>query len=150
METAKAETMTKQELLNCLLRSVTKEEWEQLERGDRALYIGEYNRRTMLEARSFAQTQGNWETETARIPRVQGLVRQLEEYLGQYMADHPEGHRWIIFCCVYLAFVREIPMHPQEIVKYTITQDADGIHYHCPSRTEEEGSVCLYCAADLL
>ena len=72
---------------------------------------------------------------------VDGLKRELEEYLDRYMREQPEGRKWIILSCLFLTFVVREPMHPQEIVHWERLGDS----YRCPSMEMQAGSLCRWC-----
>ena len=71
---------------------------------------------------------------------VRELTEDLEKYLAEYLADHPEGHKWIIIACLYLTFAEGLPMHPQHAAKWQKT--ASG--YVCPHKVEDS-ITCRYC-----
>ena len=104
-------------------------------------HISQHNRRTMLEI--LAKTNApEGEVSSAQVA---ALKNTLETYLGTYMADHPKSWKWIILPCVYLCFVCQLPLHPQEAVHYTAVQKNDTTLYFCPMREDVEGSVCHFC-----
>ena len=74
---------------------------------------------------------------------VRLLVEKLGAFLAKYMADKPEGHRWIVLACVFLAFVVNEPMHPQAVVGWE--EVSLGV-YVCPAHEGGEGSLCRWCA----
>lgn len=133
--------MKKEDLRNLLLSHITECEWCGLERGDDTLRIGEFNRDVLLRMRKRETPVCGNITEASIV----GLHTVLDAYLQEYMADCPQGHKWIILACIYLACVESIPMHPQNIVQWV--QYADG--YYCPCHSGE-GSVCAYCVCKKL
>ena len=133
--------MRKEDLRSQLLARLTEREWHGLERGDDTLRVSGFNRDVLLHMRK---------RETAVCGSVadefiEGLYIALDGYLREYMADCPQGHKWIILACIYLACVESIRMHPQNIVQ--CVQYADG--YYCPCHSGE-GSVCAYCVCKKL
>lgn len=133
--------MKKEDLRNLLLSHITECEWSGLERGDDTLRVSGFNRDMLLRMRKReAAVCGN-------VPNdlIEELYIALDSYLREYMADCPQGHKWIILACIYLACVESIPMHPQDIVQWI--QYADG--YYCPCHSGE-GSVCAYCVCKKL
>ena len=71
------------------------------------------------------------------------LEADLTAYLNEYMADKPEGHKWIILACLYLTFAERLPMHPQSAAKWV---EKDG-RYYCPSMAPES-VTCGYCMCE--
>ena len=52
----------------------------------------------------------------------------------------------MIGACLALTFIKEVPMHPQEIVGYTETIE-DGVkRYHCPAKGDSV--ICRYCVTE--
>lgn len=135
--------MKQSDLLAKLVRLVSESEWKQLEKADNDLCIGEFNRKMMLEMRTYSGVQGYVEDSC-----IKGLYERLDYFLKQQMKEQPEGHKWIILVCLYLTFVVKRPMHPQEVVNYTIEEKDGKLHYYCPCKTDEENSVCDYCVAE--
>lgn len=136
--------ISKTELLRQLNGQVSAEERAALENGGVGLVISQYNRRTLLGMLSTGEAALRAEApEERRIdPGHVGALRSaLEGFLAQYMSDRPEGHKWIILSCLYLAFVAGEPMHPQEVVRWTYRCG----EYRCPAREDTEGSLCRWC-----
>ena len=71
------------------------------------------------------------------------LEADLTTYLNEYMADRPEGHKWIILACLYLTFVERLPMHPQSAAKWV----EKGGRCYCPSMAPES-ITCKYCVCE--
>ena len=122
------------------LRSrISDDERRELENGG-GILISRYNRATVLRMlRDNVSLTGAVDTECA-----EELERTLEAYLGQYMADQPEGHKWIILCCLYLSQVVQEPLHPQQVAGWRIE---DG-RYYCSAREDGPGSVCKWCLCE--
>lgn len=135
--------ITKSELLKRILKEISQEEWNALEEHPKTLCISAFNRQTLLEARKVSCKEG-----TAQINRIEELYQVTSDYLNEQMRERPEGHKWILLSCLYLTFLAERPMHPQEIVKYRREENDAGIRYFCPCKDESAGSVCLYCVAE--
>ena len=133
-------TVKKSELLQELKRNVTEHEWELLRSGSTELIIGEFNRRKMLEL-----ADGGAGDEEVSAETLAQLHRTLQAYLDQYMADRPQGHKWIILVSIYQAFVRGEPMHPEELVGIRRTEKNGRIVYECPAMEIGENSVCGFC-----
>ena len=132
--------MKKSVLLNQLKEAVSREEYEKL-MTDTISDISQYNRRTMLEIMDSTEApEGEVSSD-----QIAALKNTLKAYLETYMADHPESWKWIILPCIYLCFVCQLPLHPQEAVHYTTIQKDNTTLYFCPMREDGEGSVCHFC-----
>ena len=122
--------------LSALRARISPDERAWLEAGDHP-GLSRYNRQTLLRMLGHdAVKPGLVDGE-----RAASLEAALRSYLDRYMADQPQGHRWIVLSCLYLVFVAEEPMHPQPIVHWT---RVDG-GYVCPTREDGEGSLCRWC-----
>lgn len=108
-----------------------------LREGGSGLVIGEDNRQTLLRMLDHPDA-GNG---TAARADIVSLIDSLCSFLDRYMADQPEGHLWIVLCCVYLSMVVREPMHPQRFTHWYL----DGNIYRCPAREDSPESVCLWC-----
>lgn len=127
-------------LLEQLKAAITAEEYENLT-NNTITHISQYNRRTTLEIIGRTDIlEGEVHSD-----QVAALKNTLEAYLGTYMTDHPESWKWIILPCIYLCFVCQLPLHPQEAVHYTTIQKDNTTLYFCPMREDSEGSVCHFC-----
>lgn len=127
-------------LLEQLKAAITAEEYENLT-NNTITHISQYNRRTTLEIIDRTDIlEGEVHSD-----QVAALKNTLEAYLGTYMTDHPESWKWIILPCIYLCFVCQLPLHPQEAVHYTTIQKDNTTLYFCPMREDGEGSVCHFC-----
>lgn len=123
-----------------LCNAVTAREWKRLEQNDPGLAIGQFNRNTLLSMRDA-------KLPLFEIPEadIQGLSTSLQKYLDQYMAEQPEGHKWIILACLFLALLQKQPMHPQSTVNWIRRVDGGGVLYLCPCKESGGGSICEYC-----
>lgn len=133
--------ITEKQLLEQLAGQISDEERAALEDGGRELVISRYNRATVLKLLSMKESGADHGAITVDTALVDGLKRELEEYLDRYMREQPEGHKWIILSCLFLTFILREPMHPQEIVRW----ERLGGLYHCPSREVQAGSLCRWC-----
>ena len=122
--------------LKQLRAQVSEEERMDLENDD-IILISSYNRATMLRLLHESDVEGG----TVDTRRAEELRQALEAYLDRYMAEYPQGHKWIILCCLFLAMVAREPMHPQMMTGW---RKQDGAYY-CRAREEQEGSVCRWC-----
>ena len=161
--------MTKRKLLAVLCEEVDERSRELLVQKSSELVIGEFNRQTVLRMLQENES-GETDSEVLIAPDVLEkvnaedalkkvdaedviekvnardvieMVDALNVFLEKYMADQPQGHKWIILSCVFLSFIAKEPMHPQSVVQWE--RDDKG-RYHCPSATFEEGSLCKWCA----
>ncbi len=129
-------TISRSDYLNALRAQISEEERDDLERNDLILISG-YNRSTVLRLlHEDADADGTVDTE-----RADALRRALEDYLKQYMAEYPQGHKWVILSCLYLALVAGEPMHPQRMTGWRRQGDT----YFCRAREDLPGSVCQWC-----
>ena len=135
--------MTKSELLEALKQEVSSEEYKNL-RERRIPHLSEYNRQTMLELLS----RTNVPSGDVSSDRVAALRTTLERYLAIYLADAKDSWKWIILPCIYLSFICNLPLHPREIVHYTITAKHGQVVYHCPMKSAEEGTACAFCVCE--
>ena len=136
--------MTVTEFTAQLKARISPREAEQLRNGTDGLCISAFNRDGCLRLlddipgvtvdRDFAVIDP---TDAA------ALEADLSAYLNEYMADRPEGHRWIILACLYLTFAERLPMHPQSAAKWV---EKDG-RYYCPSMAPES-ITCKYCMCE--
>lgn len=128
--------ISKRDYLEELRSRVSGDERVLLESGE-GLVINEYNLATM---KRLLYTQEVFEGTVDGLSS-KGLEKTLEDYLNEYMADQPEGHKWIILCCLFLSQVAGEPMHPRAWTKWREL----GGNYYCGAREDQEGSVCRWC-----
>ena len=128
--------MTNKELLFRLRSKISDDERRALADSSEDLYISDFNRKVIFQMLGCDVL----ESEETPGENVRELAEDLAKYLDEYMADHPEGHKWIIIACLYLTFIEKLPMHPRKAVKW---QENDG-EYICPSK-EESSVTCRYC-----
>ncbi len=108
-----------------------------LRKGREGLVIGEDNRGTILR---LLDEPCAGDGEVKREDLV-SLMDALSAFLEKYMADRPEGHLWILLCCVYLSMVVGEPLHPKGIARW---EDDGGVR-RCPAREDVPGSLCRWC-----
>lgn len=135
-------TMQKQELKEKLLAWVTEKEWEQLQKEENSLLIGEFNRLVILNLKE--KESQNLEG-TVSEEKVKELYDSLKEFLQMYMDKQPEGHKWVILASIALTYIEEKPMHPQEVIHWV---QKDGI-YFCPA-CSEDSVICRQCMCEKL
>ncbi|MBQ2545549.1 MAG: DUF2115 family protein [Clostridia bacterium] len=131
--------MLRAELLRRLRAAIGAEEWTALEEG--RLYISGHNRETLLEMRDAPAPPGEVDDALA-----EALDAALERYLREYMAERPEGWKWIRLSCSYLSFIARRPLHPIRPLGIRRTALPDGgARYECPQRSEAPDAVCRWC-----
>ncbi|MGI6217592.1 MAG: DUF2115 family protein [Coriobacteriales bacterium] len=135
--------MKANELLQELRESVKEDEWKRLEEDDPTLVINSFNRSVVLSLRDAEVNDHEVDAASANE-----LRRKLEQYLNKYMADKPQGHKWIIISSIYRSFIARLPMHPQEAAKWKAVEEGGTTRYLCPIREDTPDSVCLYCVCE--
>lgn len=135
-------TMTKQSLSKRIISSIKDPEWDLLANNPGQIPVSKFNRRILLNLREQdADFTGNVKEE-----HVIKLSNALKQYLAEVWSEQPEAHKYVISSCLTLAFLYEMPMHPQEIAKY-ITSEKDGKKiYHCPAK--QDSIICGFCVAE--
>ena len=83
--------MQKEELRQLILSHITEAERESLAHGDASLRIGGLNREMLLRLRDAGEVADG----DVADDHVEGLCGALKDYLEHYMANCPEGHKWI-------------------------------------------------------
>lgn len=127
--------MHKEELRQALLAKISEQEWLALE--ENALPLNAFNRSVILQMRESKAPRD----EAVPISAVRALHESLAAYLQQYMSECSQGHKWIELACIYLAYIKRIPMHPQVAAHWEKT--ADG--YRCPMHAGAD-TLCSHCA----
>lgn len=127
-------------LLKRLQKSVSAAEYRQLML-DAIPHISKFNRRTILEL------MARKDAPEGAVPskKVDALRITLENYLRIYLPDRKESWKWIILPCLYLCFICDRPLHPQEVVHYREALESGKQVYRCPMREEGVRSVCRFC-----
>ena len=128
--------MKRSELLQRLRGHVRKDEWPLLADGSAPLVISRWNRATLMRMRGFEAPPGE-----AKDEDVGAMEALLADYLKRTMPDRPEGHRWILLSCLFLAFVAREPLHPAEIVGHRPGPEGRV----CPAREPGPDSLCRFC-----
>ena len=130
--------MTVSELKNELASQISSEEADALRSG-RSLCINDFNRKVCV------RLLDNERADETTVPaeRIEHLKKELSDYLKQYMADKPEGHKWIILACLYLTYVEHLPMHPQSAATWI---EKDG-KYYCAAMVPES-ITCSSCVCE--
>ena len=134
--------MTKKELREQLLAQITPEEWEHLRAGDNCLRVSDFNRRTVM--RLEEEVQGDSDAPVDSDSAAE-LANALQAYLGQYMAESPEAHKWIILACLFSAFIAGEPLHPVEVVHAVQRVENGETYWYCTAREDIPGSLCRWC-----
>ena len=133
-----APEITTGSLHNALTGCISASAAAALREGRNGFVISEDNRMTLLRMLDDPNV-GNGTVQRAELV---SLIDTLESFLEKYMADQPEGHLWIVLCCIYLSMIVREPMHPQRFTHWYL----DGDTYRCPAREVSPDSVCLWCA----
>ena len=134
------EMIRQSELKRKLCGKISDREWGLLGTGSPELYVSAFNRAKITEMLYYPAGE-----KSVDLSRVQELHHALQTYLREYMAEKPEAHKWIILSCLYLAFVREEPLHPKEAAGYVARSDHGKKVYFCPLREGGPDSICSYC-----
>ena len=135
--------MTVAEFTEQLKNRIGPEEAALLRKGTDGLCISAFNRDVCLRLLDAEVSTAGGDSATAGDvdpTDAAKLESDLSAYLNEYMADRPEGHKWIILACLYLTFAERLPMHPQTAAKWV---EEDG-RYYCPSMAPES-VTCGYC-----
>ncbi|MDD6155238.1 MAG: DUF2115 family protein [Eubacteriales bacterium] len=127
--------------LNRLKNEISEEEVSDLRNGGE-LTINDFNRAKMVEMLGRVEAPAG-DVDMAEVSAMRG---QLHDFLYRYMSDKPEGHKWIILACLYLAFIAEEPLHPDYAVKWVLKSGS----YFCPMREDGPESICGYCVCKLM
>ena len=131
--------MTAAEFQARLIARIPAEDWRRLAEDDPCLVISRWNRETLLSMRDHAP--GEHPVDEARAKQLEAA---LETYLNRYMAKRPEGHRWIVLSCLFLAFVARAPLHPGELLGHRRVGGA----VLCPAREDSPDSLCRFCVCE--
>ena len=139
---AEYHTITRRELRALLCGQISTDERQSLKNGSDGLVISVHNRKTIIRMieDTFPYEADN---EPVDVSQVISLIQALQSYLNKYMADKPEGHRWITICCIYLSMVAHEPLHPREAAHWE--WDSGVGEYRCRFREDVEGSICRWC-----
>lgn len=154
------------EFCKSLCKRITPEEWRALECADSRLYINDHNRRALLEMRDVGQGLNGirlasraslgGENEAVVLANadneydidtggVAALEDALQVFLDEYMAEAPEGHKWIILASLYLTYVAKRPMHPIERAGVVVEERDGHTVYLCPNKVPGDNPICDAC-----
>ena len=117
---------------------ISAQERELLVSSSSDLYISDFNREV---CRRIFEAPVNDDDQEIDERAAEELEHSLQDFLSEYMSDHPDAHKWIILACLELTFVEELPMHPQTSANWVYK---DG-KYFCPS-VKKDSVICRYCA----
>ena len=144
--------MTVEEYTGQLKKRISPEEAALLRKGTAGLCVSAFNRDVCLRLldAEISTPSGSGTITPADRDAVDpddaaSLENDLASYLNEYMADRPEGHKWIILACLYLTFAERLPMHPQSAAKWI---EKDG-RFYC-RYMEEDSVTCRYCMCEKL
>ena len=96
--------------------------------------VDHFYSRVMRDLRRINEPKGKW----------------TKDFLSEYMKEKPEWWKWIIIVCVYQTYVAEKPMHPIEVMKIRVRNEAGKTIYECPGKTEDKNTVCYYCVCQAM
>lgn len=130
--------MTVSELRKDLAAQISSAEADALRNG-RDLSINDFNRQVCIRLLDSDCADDS----PVPVERIESLKKELSDYLKQYMADKPEGHKWIILACLYLTYVERVPMHPQSAATWI---EKDG-KYYCAAMVPES-ITCSSCVCE--
>ena len=135
--------MTNKELLDSLKNAVNCDMKQKLIQNSQELIIGQANRKTMLRMLEYELD------EETKIDgkSVETLKCMFEDYLDKYMADKPQGHIFIVICCLFSTFIVKEPMHPQHASNW---QRIGENEYRCPYYDDALNSLCNWCVCEKL
>ena len=131
--------MTKQELADQILDSLTVEDWEILEDRNSQVPVSAHNRETLLALRD-TETEFDGEIEEERIEEAKAL---LGRFLEEHWAEQPAAHKYVTAASLALAFVLERPMHAWDAVHYAAAVQDEKVRYYCAYK--EGGTICDHC-----
>ena len=139
-------TMDATQYCNELAERISDDEWSLLEQGDPSLVINSHNRATLLELRALCQQDGQrGVSDSIDREAAAGLERYLQDYLNEYMADKPQGHKWIVLASLYLAFVARRPLHPLDRAGVEVESLDGQTIYRCPMKVPGDNPICDAC-----
>lgn len=128
-------------LADLMTARISEEQKAALFAGGEDLVINEPNRKTMV--RLLTRKAGSSPNLNVKTEEAKAMVTRLSAYLDEYMADQPEAHVWIIFACLFSAFIAGEPLHPQEMARWE-KDEATGT-CRCGFREDVPGSTCRWC-----
>jgi len=127
--------ISRSEFLEGLRGRISEQEKADIESGE--IRMSSYNRTVIRRLLSGAACpEGMVDTD-----RADELQSALETYLERYMPEYPQGHKWIILSCLFLAMAAEEPLHPQQAAGWIRRGDA----CYCRAREDQPGSICKWC-----
>ena len=132
--------MRRSEFLIQLQKGLSQSEWEALAKGGPLAPVSVFNQGVLLEMRDVSGADGE-----ISIERATGLYETLRVYLSEYMAEQPEGWKYIILASLYLVFIAGRPMHPIDRLGIEVVETSDGPIYLCPMKSVQENTTCDYC-----
>ena len=136
--------MTKTQLAENIIKSIEKNEWQQLQEGTLPVPVSEHNRKVLLVLHQCGVDY----TGEVCDKDVHKLSDAVYEFLKETWCSEPEAHKYVVLACLVLTFLKEEPMHPKDKVQYRVVGH-DGIkEYFCPAKTD--GVICNYCVAKKL
>ena len=132
--------MRRSEFLIQLQKGLSQSECEALAKGRPLAPVSVFNQGVLLEMRDVSGADGEMS-----IERATGLYETLRVYLSEYMAEQPEGWKYIILASLYLVFIAGRPMHPFDRLGIEVVETDGGLAYLCPAKSAQVDSACSYC-----
>ena len=143
--------MTRQDLLNELINSISIEEWNSI--SERKIEASAFNYTILEELKGYqlqAQTPPSNLDQPIDEDKVSSLRDILNNYLAEHLSDKPKAWKWIIISCLYRTFIVQLPMHPIEAVDIKIIENDGHTEYACPAHSKTPGTSCDYCVCRLM
>ncbi len=136
--------MNKNDLKSKILAAFSEEEWAALAAGKEKAPVSDFNREILLRLREQDEVFSGEADDNA----VAELYQTVAAFLESCWSDEPGAHAYVLQACAALAFLYQIPLHPQNKVHYESCVRNGKAKYFCPMREEKSGSVCLFCPAE--
>lgn len=103
-------------------------------------HVSSFNKKVLT---NLAYTEFTGEVDDKDVATAEDLLRS---FLHETWPEEPQAHKYVIHSCLALAFLFEKPLHPQEVVQYTVREAGGREKYYC--RYHEKGTICDFCAAE--
>lgn len=133
--------MKKTDLADRILGTLSEKDWEIIEDRSSAVPVSEHNRGVLLKLKEDRQGF----TGSVDASRVRELDTALEGFLREAWSEQPLAHKYVIASSLALAFLYEMPLHPQSVVHYREKEVSGEKQYLCPAKTDSV--ICNCCAA---
>ena len=101
--------MTKTQLAENIIKSIEKNEWQQLQEGTLEVPVSEHNRTVLLELHQ-AGVDYTGEVCDKDVHKLSDAVYQ---FLKETWCSEPEAHKFVVLACLVLTFLKEEPICPK-------------------------------------